>query len=217
MTGSLLIGELEQKLTIRFTNVNDFETFVNAIDDSGYDSDDVTFRGWFYKLNTPEFNKVNRSQYGRGTDYKQDIVEFIGNNCCTPASGNCFIKCNKYFTKKDYTQEFSTFIQTEQRRSNVMTSARIQPICRKYNIKIGCYDGFRVFPRNVVEKNIGLYVHDNHFCLIRKSQGVSFNKLIEDALEKNLKVVDSCISDKLVKSFIKFEYKHKTFQSQKNK
>ena len=62
----------------------------------------------------------------------QEIVEYHGQNCYIPSSGMCFIKCLNYFTKKDYTEEFLTFIRTEQRRSNVMTSARIQPFCRKY-------------------------------------------------------------------------------------
>ena len=53
----------------------------------------------------------------------------------------CFIKCNNYFTEKDYTEEFLTFIRTAQRRSIVMTSTRIQPFCRKNNINIGCFDG----------------------------------------------------------------------------
>ena len=127
----MLVGEIEQKTNIRFKNVDDFESYINAIDNSGYDSEDVIFTGWLYKLNTPEFKKVNKSQYGRGTDFKQDIVEYIGNNCYIPSSGNCFIKCINYFTKKDYTEEFLTFIRTEQRRSNVMTSARIQPFCRR--------------------------------------------------------------------------------------
>ena len=78
-----------------------------------------------YKLNTPEFKTVNRSQYSRGTYSKQDIVEYIGNNCYIPTSGNCFIKFINYFTKKDYTEEILTFIRTEQTRSNVMTSARV--------------------------------------------------------------------------------------------
>ena len=149
LNGSMLVGEIEQKTNVRFKNVDDFESYFNAIDDSGYDSEDFIFTGWLYKLNTLEYKKVNRSQYGRGTDFKQDIVEYIGNNCYIPTNGNCFIKCINYFTKKDYTQEFLTFIRTEQRRSNVMTSARVQPFCRKYNINIGCYDGFRVCPRNI--------------------------------------------------------------------
>ena len=53
----MLIGEKEQKKTdIRFKSV-DFETYINAIDIGGYDSDDVIFTGWLYKLNTPEFKK----------------------------------------------------------------------------------------------------------------------------------------------------------------
>ena len=100
------ISETEQKTIIRFKIVNDFETYINALDNGGYDSNDVIFTGWSYKLNTLEFEKVNRPQYGRGTDFKQDIVEYIGNRCYIPTSGNCFIKCNNYVTCKDYTEDF---------------------------------------------------------------------------------------------------------------
>ena len=41
----------------------------------------VIFTGRLYKINTPEFGKVNRSQYGRGTGFKQDIVEYKCINC----------------------------------------------------------------------------------------------------------------------------------------
>ena len=161
LIGSMLVGEVEQKTNIRFKNVDDSESFINAKDNSGYDSEDVIFTGWLYKLNTPEFKKVNKSKYGKGTDFKQDIVEYIRNNCYIPTSGNCCIKCINYFTKKDYTEEFLTFIRTEQRRSNVMTSARVQPFSRKHNINIGCYDGFRVCPRNITQRNIALKIHNN--------------------------------------------------------
>ena len=66
---------------------------------------------------------MNRSQYGRRTDFKKDKVEDIRNNCYIPKSGNCFIKCISYLTGKDYMTEILTFIRTEQRRSNVMTTA----------------------------------------------------------------------------------------------
>ena len=168
MIGSLLVGEIEQKTNIRFKISDDFKTHINAIDNSGYDSDDVFFTGWLYKLNAPEFKKVKRSQYARGTDFKQDIVDYIGNNCCIPTSGYCFIKCDNYLTKKDYTKEILAFIRTEQRRSNVMTSARFQPFCKKYIINVGCYDGFRMCPRNIAERKIALNLHENHFCLIWK-------------------------------------------------
>ena len=74
MIESMLIGEVEQKTNVRFKNKDDIETYINAID-VNYDSDDVILTGWFYKLNTTEFIKINRSQYGRGTDFKEDIVE----------------------------------------------------------------------------------------------------------------------------------------------
>ena len=165
----MLIGEIEQKTNIRFKIVGDFETYNNAIDNGGYDSEKVIFTRWLYELNTADFKKVNRSRYGRGTDFKQDIVEYTANNYYIPTSCNCFIKCIMYRTGEDYTEELSTFIRTEQKRSNVMTSARIQPFCRKNNIKIGYYDGFRIYPGNFIEKIIALEIHNIHFCLIWKS------------------------------------------------
>ena len=137
----------------------------------------------------------------------QDIVEYHGQNCYIPSSGICFIKCN-FFTKKDYTGGFSTFIRTEQKRSNVMASARIQPFCRKYNINIGCFDGTRINPRNITHRNTAVKIHENHFCLIWKSNGVSFDKAIKE-LKDNFKVVDKVVSDKHVKGFIKYEYNPK--------
>ena len=53
----------------------------------------------------------------------------------------------------------------------------------------------------------------NHFCLIWKSDGVSFDKAIKE-LKDNFKIVDNVISDKHVKSYIKYEYKPKKVQSQ---
>ena len=190
-----MVGEIEQKTNIRLINVDEFENYINAIDKAGYDSDDVILTGWLHKLNKPEFKKINRSQYGRGTDFKQDFVEYIGNNCYIPTSGNCFIKCINYFTKKGYTEELLTFIRTEQRRSNVMTSARVQTFCRKHNNYIGCFDGFRVSPRIITQRNTALKIHSSHFCLIWKTNGISFDGAIKE-LKDNFKVVDNVISDK---------------------
>ena len=46
LIGSMLVGEIEQKTNIRFKNVDDFESYINAIDNSGFDSEDVVFTGW---------------------------------------------------------------------------------------------------------------------------------------------------------------------------
>ena len=98
-----------KKTNIRFRNFDDFETYINAIN-AVYDSEDVIFTGWVYRLNTPQFNKVNRSQYGKGADFKRDISEYTGNNCYIPTSGNCFIKSIICLTGRDCTEVFLNFI-----------------------------------------------------------------------------------------------------------
>ena len=205
--GKMTIEPIELETNIRFKNLDDFKKYIYNIDytidyytiDIDYDSEDVFFTGYLYKLDTPQFNVVRRSAYGIGTSYMREIVEFDGQNCYIPISAMCFIKCINYFTKKDYTEEFLTFIRSKQRRSNVMTSTRIQPFCKKYNINTGVFDGTRINPRNLTQRNTSLFI-DNHFCLIWKSDGKSLDKAIKE-LKDNFEVVDSVISDKHVKSF----------------
>ena len=211
LSGKIVIGLIEHKTNIRFKNMDDFERYINAID-VDYDSEDVTFTGYVYKLDTPQFKVIRRSDYGRGTNYMQEIVEYHGQNCYIPTSGMCFIKCINYFTKKDYTEESLTFIRSEQRTSNLMTSARIQPFCKKHKINIGCFDGTRINPRNITQRDTALKIHENHFCLIWKSDGISFEKAIKK-LKYDFKVVDNVISDKHVKSFFKYEYNPKKVKS----
>ena len=67
-----------------------------------------------------------RIAYGKGTNYMLESVDYHGRNCYILTIGHCFMKCIKYFTRKEYTEESLTFIRTQQRRSNVMTFARIQ-------------------------------------------------------------------------------------------
>ena len=128
--GSMNIGPIEQKTDVSFKKTGDFESYINAID-IDYDSEDVTLTGYVYKLVTPQFNVVKRSVYAKGTNYMQEIVECRGQNCYIPTSGMRSNKNIKKFTEKGYKGEFSTFIRTEQKKSNVMTSARFQPFCGK--------------------------------------------------------------------------------------
>ena len=44
-----------------------------------------------------------------------------------------------------------------------MTSARIKPILKKYNINIGYNDGLKVYPRSVTQRDTTLKIHNNHF------------------------------------------------------
>ena len=43
-----------------------------------------------------------------------------------------------------------------------MTCARIQPFCKKYKINIGCSDGRRINPRNIIQRDTALKLHNNH-------------------------------------------------------
>ena len=142
----------------------------------------------------------------------QEIAEYHRENCYLPTSGMCFIKCFSYFTKIHYTEEFLTSIRSEQKISNVMTSARIQPLCREYCIEIGCFDGTRINQRNITQRNTSLFKYINHFRLIWKSDGISFDKAKKE-LKDNFTVVDNVVADKHVKTFIKHEYNPKKVKS----
>ena len=67
------------------------------------------------------------------------------------------------------------------------------------------------FPRSDRERNIGLYFY-NHFCLIWKSEGVSFNQAIKE-LEDNFQIVDIYITEENVESHFEYIYQPKKIQS----
>ena len=99
MIGTLLVGDQLRQTHIRFRKMIDFESYINKIDD-GYDADDSIFNGFIYKIDTPIFKKVNRSQYGNACDFKHEIIEYQGKNCFIPTKGYCFIKCVNFLTGK---------------------------------------------------------------------------------------------------------------------
>ena len=204
MVGNLKVGEQIRQTHIRFRNISDYEAYINAIDQD-YDSEDAIFNGYIYKLNTPQFNKVNRSQYGNGCSFDKIIVEYRGNNCYIATKGYCFVKCINFITGQDYKEQYLDFIRNEKRRSNIMTKARIQPFCRANNINLGYYNNDRVFPRSVTNRDSALYLYNNHFCLIWKSQGVSFNQAIQE-LKNNFKIVDNYVTEENVNSSFKYEF-----------
>ena len=191
--------------------MDDFEAYINCIDQD-YDSDDSIFNGYIFKKNTPQFNKVNRSQYGNGWSFDKIIIEYRGNNCLIPTKGYCFIKCINFLTGQDYKQKYLDIIRNEKRRTNIMAMARIQPFCKANNINLGYYNNERVFPRSVTNRDSAWYLYNNHFCLIWKSQGVSFNQAIQE-FKNNFKIVDNYITDENVNSHFKYEFIPKKIDS----
>ena len=93
-----------------------------------------------------------------------------------------------------------------------MTKARIQPFCRANNISIGYSDGERIFPRSVTNRNTALFLYNNHFCLIWKSQNISFDQAVIE-LKKDFKIVNNYITHENVKSYFEYKYQPKKLQS----
>ena len=211
MVGTLIVGDQLRRTHFRFRNMIDFETYIKSIDE-GYVANDSIFNGYIYKISTPKFNKVNRSQYGNGCDFKHEIIEYRGINCFIPTKGYCFIKCINFLTGQNYKDKYLEFIRNEKRRSNIMTKARIQPFCNKNNINLGYYNDDRVFPRTVTNRDSVLYLYNNHFCLIWKSQGKSFKDAIQE-LKDNFKIVDSYITEENVNAYFKYEFTPKKIES----
>ena len=98
------------------------------------------------------------------------------------------------------------------RRSNIMTMARFQPFCRANNNNLGYFNGDRVFPRTVTNRGSAMFLYNNHFCFIWKSEGVSFNDAIKE-LEDNFKIVDNYITEENVNTHFKYEFIPKEIES----
>ena len=65
-----------------------------------------------------------------------------------------------------------------------MTTARSQPCLKKLGIDLGNFNGDRVYPTTVMNRDNALFLYNNHICLIWKSEGVSFNQTIRELKDK---------------------------------
>ena len=211
MVGRLKIVDQIRETHIGFRNITDFEVYINAFGQD-YEAENAIVIGYDYKIDTPHFNLVKRSKYGNGCDFKHEITEYRGNICFIPTKCYCFVKCINFLTGKDYKKQYSDFIRNERERSNIMTMARIQPFCRANNLISGYFDGTRVFPTSVTVEDSALFLYNNHFCLIWKSEGVSFNQAIKE-LKDIFKIVDEYITEENVNSQFKYEFVPKKIKS----
>ena len=83
MDGDLKVGDQIRRTVKRFIFMDNFEAYINSADQH-YDSQDTIFNGYIYKLDTPHFNKIKRSEYGNSCDFKHEIMDYQGNNCFIP-------------------------------------------------------------------------------------------------------------------------------------
>ena len=93
-----------------------------------------------------------------------------------------------------------------------MTMARIQPCLRKLGFDLGFYNGDRVFPRTVTNRDSALYLYKHQFCLIWKAEGVSFTLAINE-LKNNFKIVENYITEENVTSHFKYEFNPNKIES----
>ena len=135
MVGKLSIADHIRQTHIRFKNIIEYESYINAFDQD-YESEFAIFNGQVYKKDTPRFNLVNRSQYGNGCDFKHEFIEYRGKKCFTPTKGFCSIKCINFLTVEGFKQQYLDCIRNEKRRSNSMTMDRIQPFCKANNTNL---------------------------------------------------------------------------------
>ena len=75
MVGELSHADHFHRTHIRFRNINDYESYINAIYQD-YENEDAIFNGYIYKIDTPQFNLVNRSPYRIGCDFKHQTIEY---------------------------------------------------------------------------------------------------------------------------------------------
>ena len=59
MVGNLKVGNQIRQTRIRFRTIDENESYINAIDQD-YDTKDAFLNGYTFKINSPQFKKVNR-------------------------------------------------------------------------------------------------------------------------------------------------------------
>ena len=56
-----------------------------------------------------------------------------------------------------------------------------------------------------MDRNEALFLYNNHFCLIWKSEGISFNQAFK-VMKDNYEIVDNFITEENINSHFKYEF-----------
>ena len=100
-----------------------------------------------------------------------------------------------------------------------MTQCRIPEFCKRHKIDIGIYylKTKRILPQTVKQKNICVYIHKNHYCVIWKKNRK--DSLLNDVNEigRNFKYVKNKINENNLKQRIRYRFpKHETIDQLEN-
>ena len=201
-----------------FKNSDELAKFIDKILDKYDDHPSIYYTGNIYRY-FKNYKKVNRSDYGRGANEFNNILEYQGNNCYIRNGNGCFLKCINYIFDKDFSLEYFEFIKSYKRRPNVMSRCRIPEFCERYKINIGIYDlnSKRILPQSVKQKNICVYIHKNHYCVIwKKNRKDSLLNGVKE-IENNFRYVKNQINENNLKQRILYRFpKHETIDQLEN-
>ena len=201
-----------------FKDSDELAKFIDKILDKYDDHPSIYYTGNIYRY-FKKFKRVTRSEHGRGANEFNNIQEYEGENCYIPSGNGCFLKCINYIFDKDFSMQYLEFIQSYKRRTNVMTQCRIPEFCKRYKIDIGIYylKTKRILPQTVKQKNISIYIHKNHYCVIwKKNRKDSLLNGVNE-IEENFKYVKNKINENNLKQRIRYRFpKHETIDQLEN-
>ena len=217
--GYFTLGEEGEIDTNRFFKDSDeLAKFIDKILDKYDDHPSIYYTGNIYRY-FKNFKRINRSEHGRGANEFNNIEKYNGENCYIPSGNGCFLKCINYIFDKDFSIEYFEFIKSYKRRPNVMARCRIPEFCKRYKIDIGIYDlnSKRILPWTVKQKNICVYIHRNHYCVIWKKNRRDSLLNGVDEIDKNFKYVKNIINENNLNQRIRYRFpKHETIDQLEN-
>ena len=83
----------------------------------------------------------------------------------------------------------------------------MQPFCKKHNINLGVYNPKQqeILPRSVTEQRICLFIHENHFCVVWKTEQATFTDAIKES-EKKFEYHSNHITDNILKQVVEYKF-----------
>ena len=98
-------------------------------------------------------------------------------------------------------------LKNRKKNKNIMTTAKVQPFCKKQIINLGVYNPKQqeILPRSVTERRICLFIHKNHFFVIWKRKKTNFTDAIKE-LENNFEYQPNHITDNILKQVVEYKF-----------
>ena len=126
-------------------NINDGEPFqvnrfhkdseqlsksIEKMIDKNDENSELLFLGCMIKYTTA-FNQIKRSTYSKRCDAFNNILEYVGQLFHLPTGIACFRKSLECIYKRKFSIEHRGFLFISDRCKNILTSAKIQHLCKK--------------------------------------------------------------------------------------